>query len=1066
MNNNAKEKYMNNEEKKPLDGEVQGGEATPSATPVKEGKANAGWWAGLTQGVKIAIIAGAAVLLVAIVLLVVLLAGGKAPDSGDGGNDGGTGDIGDDGGNGGNGGNGGDVKPDDKGDVTYSVKISTVGGMIFNELPVYFYEYIDGDIGDLVHFTTTDADGRAYATLPIGTYAVSFNMGIPDGYEVNSFYPLTASESEFEISSFVLPDTGLTGVTYSLGSIMQDFSVPTTTGETFTLSEALKEKKAVLINFWYTSCSWCVTEFPLMQAAYEKYQDDLAIIALDNPAMANDTMFDIVQFQNNNGLTFDVGIDNLGLFSAFGVEGYPTSVVIDRYGVVTLMEGGAITSERVFDEIFRHFTTDDYEQKLVYHYSDIVPKEKPDVQMPSSEEISNVFDGGRIDGIQYRPYPDGASDEEKEYSWPFVIDEVELDGEIYNVIKTSNANKEGSYAQLLFNVNLNAGEVLAFDYFASTELGADILYVVVNGKDIYSISGQNDNGWETCYAYVAEESGDYEIGLVYQKDSSDNEGYDTVFLKDLRIVSEGDIDSKTYIYRYAATKPDGFGAYSEYVSVFLGSDGYYHVDSPDGPILLADLMGYTRFSAKSTAYYMAVELYESGKITVGQYDLLIDFCSYASNSTLYGVASVTKELKELLDVLSVFYGDPDNANDWLRFCCYYDAYGTDGKQLEDPIKGLATFSAYDVILSEKGATDFPNSFTYNRVIMPRGLLGKFTPEVSGTYLISSYAPDPENEGYGLETNAWVFLESSFAEQVAWYTYENIDRANTGDLNNCYMLLYLEAGKDYYIDIAFYDVYQEGTINYRIERLGDEGYYRFSQTSPGPFTSLLDPVTGALTETIITGIPVELGKDGFWHEKREDGRLGSLIYADFTQFTTIFTGNVIHSDDPDKVDMIDAGAFNFLYSEEDLYVLNYLKKVGGDVERCKAELLAELGEAYNAQYTEVDSYGESYTVTGYAVEEVLAGIYHGSGADETETMRGYAAKIIRAGDTITVVNEDGTGTVEVVVEEGSSMIGCVAVDARLAEILQLLMDKYTFEGVENSWLKLCYYEQYFCAATPK
>ena len=82
------------------------------------------------------------------------------------------------------------------------------------------------------------------------------------------------------------------------------------------------------------------------------------------------------------------------------------------------------------------------------------------------------------------------------------------------------------------------------------------------------------------------------------------------------------------------------------------------------------------------------------------------------------------------------------------------------------------------------------------------------------------------------------------------------------------------------------------------------------------------------------------------------------------------------------------------------------------------------------------------------------------------MRGYAAKIIRAGDTITVVNEDGTGTVEVVVEEGSSMIGCVAVDARLAEILQLLMDKYTFEGVENSWLKLCYYEQYFCAATPK
>ena len=35
-------------------------------------------------------------------------------------------------------------------------------------------------------------------------------------------------------------------------------------------------------------------------------------------------------------------------------------------------------------------------------------------------------------------------------------------------------------------------------------------------------------------------------------------------------------------------------------------------------------------------------------------------------------------------------------------------------------------------------------------------------------------------------------------------------------------------------------------------------------------------------------------------------------------------------------------------------------------------------------------------------------------------------------------------------------GCVAVDERLAEILQHLMDKFTFKGVEQSWLKVCYY----------
>jgi hypothetical protein len=45
-----------------------------------------------------------------------------------------------------------------------------------------------------------------------------------------------------------------------------------------------------------------------------------------------------------------------------------------------------------------------------------------------------------------------------------------------------------------------------------------------------------------------------------------------------------------------------------------------------------------------------------------------------------------------------------------------------------------------------------------------------------------------------------------------------------------------------------------------------------------------------------------------------------------------------------------------------------------------------------------------------------------------------------------------------------MIVCVEVDETLASILWSLMDKYTFEGVENSWLKVCYYYRYYGPAT--
>jgi hypothetical protein len=38
-------------------------------------------------------------------------------------------------------------------------------------------------------------------------------------------------------------------------------------------------------------------------------------------------------------------------------------------------------------------------------------------------------------------------------------------------------------------------------------------------------------------------------------------------------------------------------------------------------------------------------------------------------------------------------------------------------------------------------------------------------------------------------------------------------------------------------------------------------------------------------------------------------------------------------------------------------------------------------------------------------------------------------------------------------------GCMIVTVELAELLQMLMDKFIFKDVENSWIKLCYYYDY-------
>ncbi|MBQ7386845.1 MAG: redoxin domain-containing protein, partial [Clostridia bacterium] len=802
--------------------------------------------------------------------------------------------------------------------------------------------------------------------------------------------------------------------------------------ETVKLSDELKTHDMVLINFWYDGCSACELEFPYMEASYERYAEDVSILALS----PYDDALAIRNFQSSFGLTFEMGkAPNQSIVDAFSVEAYPTSVVIDRYGVIALVEVGALTSERQFDVIFDHFTGDNYEQMLVNSVEDITPKVKPDVTQPSSSEVSAVFDGRKLN-VTYTP--DG-----EEYSWPFVI--TEKAG--VKCLAPGNGGKKlpDSYAIIYANVELAAGEALAFDYFSSSELGSDRLYVIVDGKDIRSISGVGTE-WETCYGYVAEEAGTYEVAFCYMKDGTVDEGEDTVYISNLRSVDKSEVDIETYIYRFAATNPDIANIYQDYITpVFNANDGYYHVNSADGPILLADLMGYTLFNDETTVYYIAGELLAEKLITEAEYDTLIDYCSHASNATIYGVSSVTEELAVLLKKIASMVGRDDSDNEWLLMCCYYDAYGTPN-QLEDPIKGLATFSAYPVIEGGETAGDgtpvelvFPNTVVYDRLIMPRGLLYKFTPTRSGTYRISSFSE--------YETNGWIFRESDIEDRNEWLAYQNVYRecdVKATD-NNCYMIAYLEAGKDYYIDIAYYDVYQYGTIYFKVERLtsqdskypNGEGYYRFSAASPGYFTYYENTDEGTVnTNKIVAGgINVEL-KNGYWYEKRTDGRAGSLLYADFTETTGIFNRTIEQ--------MIAANAFDFSRSEDDQYILNVMNLYGGDKNKTIEHLKAEWG-------TDYDTYYELYKV-----EDVLAGIYHGTGADYTDLMRSYISKKITVGYN-SLLGET--------IAAGDSRIGCVVVDAQLATVLQILMDKYTFAGVENSWTKVCYYSHYFCAATP-
>lgn len=1084
--------------------------------------------------------------------------------------------------------------------ATYTVSVESLYGLALSKVWVN----IEDAEGNQVESVRTDEDGEATFTLDTkGSYKITLT-GAPDGYAVsaNGYTFDSSHRADIRLTSAPISDGDIQDVDmYEVGDVIHDFFITDVYGEEFLISSVLEERQLLVLNFWYTGCSACLTEFPYMMEAYESYNsiygDVVEIFAINdyNESVEAIRNFKVGITDENGNVSYkplpfptfkaeDNGFEMTGAVSKFyrffdessGTEstGWPVSVFIDRAGVICCIEVGSVPNEKLFTNAFDHFNKADYKQRLVESIAELSTVEKPNVTPPTFEEIDDALTGNYRDSgnkiqVSYRW-------EDDEYTWPFVIEEI---GNT-TAVRPSNVDKDSSYAILYADVHLEAGDALLFDYLSSTQntsTGQDSLIMIVDGKDIYTIQGMDDlpadgeaGNWNTCCTFVATESKTYEVAFVYLKDYSDYMGRDGVYVRNLRVVDESEVENETYIFRYAATDRDEFGVgFNNYVDVILGADGYYHVGTADGPLLLAMLVDtYTQFDSKATVFerlYNNLDVNNNVVFTVdgvNAWPNMERYGTYASGSKLPGYTPVTEELatylKRYVEMFATQAGTVAGENTWLELCCYYDAYGTNGKQFEDPIKGLAPFSATDLTVGEM------TTVTYTNILIPRGYLYSFTPDANGVYRITSYSDSA--------VLAWVFTATSddgAGERILFASSETSSERISPDLvfngykvvcptcfkdviyerrvdengeeitvtsikcddplcvdengaatvitdlsakqpvyaidhKNISMVVNLKADVTYYVAVVFHDPNELGSLDFRMTHLG-ETYELFTPVSPGSFTFELGP-DGSMGQTIAGGKRVRLcdkascpecestaaslGKPAgtkYYHVIEADGSLGSLVYADFHLSTPIYPSNSLK-------EVIEKGGFNFSgqpaktqLDEEAVTILETARNKGIDAlydqwvfenptltpddlstrwldyamfevmngntrpleEYDNAEELIAQALEWKAFVEEAedkwlheyfgDSYDEKWAY--YQMDDIKAGKFHGQAVDCTARMLEYVAQL---SDEL----------------EHPERQGCIAVDAELAEILQRHMDIATFEGVENSWVKLCYYYEIF------
>ena len=122
-----------------------------------------------------------------------------------------------------------------------------------------------------------------------------------------------------------------------VGSMAPDFSLEGVDGKLFTLSSLCG--KYVIIDFWGSWCGPCVFGIPKMKSIYEKYRDKLEILGVACNEQSVNTWRDAVK-QHELPWINVYNDKSSGVNVIYGIDAYPTKIVIDREGKILIREKG------------------------------------------------------------------------------------------------------------------------------------------------------------------------------------------------------------------------------------------------------------------------------------------------------------------------------------------------------------------------------------------------------------------------------------------------------------------------------------------------------------------------------------------------------------------------------------------------------------------------------------------------------------------------------------------------------------------------------------------------------
>lgn len=125
-----------------------------------------------------------------------------------------------------------------------------------------------------------------------------------------------------------------------------EFSMTDADGKSVAISDLFG--KPTVINFWASTCPYCIDEMPYFDEMYKEYGDDINFVMLDIVGFNGETEETGRAFIEEKGYSFPVYYDT-GLEATYtlGLRSLPMTLFLDSEGNMTAMANGRIDKETI-----------------------------------------------------------------------------------------------------------------------------------------------------------------------------------------------------------------------------------------------------------------------------------------------------------------------------------------------------------------------------------------------------------------------------------------------------------------------------------------------------------------------------------------------------------------------------------------------------------------------------------------------------------------------------------------------------------------------------------------------